>query len=375
VWSDEPLNNWKAAFPKGESVWQWDDVRGQYYLRCFAKEQPDLNWDNPDVVAAMLDTLRFWLDRGIDGFRMDVVHLIGKDLSKDDPPDLVAKDWSHVTFNDVDVTHERLRAIRGVLDSYAGDRTSVGEVYLLDIAAMSRYYGDGDELHMSFNFAFLWAQPTARSLAERIETTLREFDPIGAWPTWVLSNHDVVRHRQRHGGDERVARIMAVMLLTLRGTPFVYQGEELGLLDAVVPPERIVDLDGRDGCRAPIPWDSTPLHGWQVDPWLPFPPEADERNVAVLRDDETSILHLYRDLLALRRSEDALLTGALHLVDLGANVLAYHRDGWLIVLNFGSQPVQLAQPADVAVSSDRSLDGSSIETIPPVTAIVARPQV
>jgi alpha-glucosidase len=202
---------------------------------------------------------------------------------------------------------------------------------------------------------------------------LREFDPIDAWPTWVLSNHDVVRHRQRHGGDERVARMMAVMLLTLRGTPFVYQGEELGLLDAVVPPERVVDLDGRDGCRAPIPWDPTPLHGWRADTWLPFPPEAGERNVALLREDTTSILHLYRDLLSLRRAEDALRTGGLDLVDLGPDVLAYHRGGWLIVLNLGTSPVQLSQAAYVAVSSERSLEGSALDVIPALTAIVARP--
>ena len=376
VWRDEPANNWKAAFPKGESVWHWDEPRSQYYLRCFAKEQPDLNWDNPEVEAAMLDTLRFWLDRGIDGFRMDVVHLIGKDLFKDDPADAVARNHAHVTFNDAEVTHERLRAIRRVLDAYPGDRTSVGEVYLLDIAAMSRYHGAGDELHMSFNFAFLWAPPEPRALRDRIALTLRHVDLIDAWPTWVLSNHDVVRHRQRHGGDENVARMMAVMLLTLRGTPFVYQGEELGLLDAVVPPERIVDLDGRDGCRAPIPWDPSPLHGWPADPWLPFPPEGEERNVTTLRDDPKSILHLYRDLLTLRRAEADLQRSELTLLDLGDDVLAYRRgDGWMVVVNLGEQPVTLGETVHVAISSDRGTDGATIDAVSGRTAVVARREV
>jgi alpha-glucosidase len=325
------------------------------------------------VEAAMLDTLRFWLDRGVDGFRMDVVHLIGKDLAKDDPPDAVARDHSHVTFNDEEVTHARLRAIRQVLDGYPGDRTSVGEVYLLDIEAMSRYHGSGDELHMSFNFAFLWAPPEATALRERIALTLRTFDSIDAWPTWVLSNHDVVRHRQRHGGAEDVARMMAVMLLTLRGTPFLYQGEELGLLDAVVPPDRIVDLDGRDGCRAPIPWDDSDLHGWPAAPWLPFPPESGARNVATLRADPSSILHLYRDLLALRRGQPELHLGSLSLLDLGPDVLAYTRgDSWLVALNFGTASAALGQRVTAVIGSDRSLDGADLDTLPPRTAIVAR---
>jgi alpha-glucosidase len=271
VWRDEPANNWLASFPKGEPAWQFDEQRGQYYLRCFLKEQPDLNWDNPEVEAAMHDTLRFWLDRGVDGFRMDVVHLLGKALTHDDPPICRERGWGHVPYNDQPATHERLRNIRRVLDSYAGDRTSVGEVYLLDEAAMADYYGTGDELHLSFNFRFLWAPFEPGELATRIRRTIDLLRERGAWPTWVLSNHDVPRHRQRYGGDEMLARMAAIMLLTLPGTPFMYQGEELGLLDAVIPPERVVDPGLRDGCRAPIPWDSSPLHGWVAEPWLLLP--------------------------------------------------------------------------------------------------------
>ncbi|MBI5089327.1 MAG: hypothetical protein HZB15_10845 [Actinobacteria bacterium] len=212
VWRDQPANNWMAAFPPGDTAWQFDEPRGQYYLRNFARQQPDLEWDVPAVEAAMLDTLRFWLDRGIDGFRMDVVHMIGHDVDVDDPPGHVAAGRSHVPRNDVPKTHERLRHVRAVLDEYPGHRTSVGEVYLLDEAAIARYYGHGDELHMSFNFRFFWAAPTAASLRERIDATLAQLTPVGAWPTWAFSNHDAPRHRQRHGGDEQLARVTAPSL-------------------------------------------------------------------------------------------------------------------------------------------------------------------
>jgi len=383
VWRDEPANNWLASFPKGDPAWHLDPVRGQYYLRSFAPEQADLDWDVPAVEAAMHDTLRFWLDRGVDGFRMDVVHLLGKDLADDDPPEVLEQLSSHVPRNDVPVTHERLRRIRAVLDEYPGDRTSVGEVYLLDESAIARYYGDGDELHMSFNFAFLWARPTVPSFRRRIASTLEHLRPVDAWPTWALSNHDVVRHRQRHGGDEQLARMTAVMLLTLPGTPFLYQGEELGLLDADVPPERRVDPGERDGCRAPVPWDATPGHGWAVDPWLPFPPEADRRNVAAMRDDPASIAHLYRDLLALRRAEGELQLGELSFVELraergpedAADALAYRRgDGWLVVINLGDDPVALGEEVTVAVTSREGAAraGSTTAVVEGRTALVAR---
>ena len=377
VWRDEPANNWHASFPRGDTAWQFDPVRGQYYLRCFTPEQADLNWDVPAVEAAMLDTLRFWLDRGVDGFRMDVVHLIGKDIDRDDPPAAAAKAWSHVPFNDVEVTHERLRRIRGVLDGYPGERVAVGEVYLLDEAAVARYYGAGDELHLNFNFSFLWAAPTAPSLRARIARTLEHLAPVGAWPTWVLSNHDVVRHRQRHGGDESLARQMAVLLLTLPGTPFVYQGEELGLVDADVPADRVVDPGRRDGCRAPIPWTAEPGHGWPVEPWLPFAPEADERNVAALRDRPDSILHLYRSLMALRRSTHDLLDGATQLLQppedqADDGVLAFHRGGLTVALHLGIDPVVLDHELEVLIASDGTPPGTRLRELVPGRALVGR---
>ena len=317
------------------------------------REQPDLNWDNPDVEASMLDTLRFWLDRGVDGFRMDVVHLIGKQLDRDDPARAVERGYSHVPFNDVPVTHERLRRIRAVLDSYPDERASVGEVYLLDEAAMASYYGQGDELHLSFNFAFVWAKWDATALRDRISSTLAHLRPVGAWPTCVISNHDVPRHRQRYGGSEAAARLAAIMLLTLPGTPFMYQGEELGLVDATVTGEQQRDPGGRDGCRAPMPWtpefgdarhDSS-HHGWPSEPWLPFAPEAELRNVATMRDDNGSILHLYRDMLALRHAHSALQGGEFRLLESDEHVLAYERSAGpqriIVVLNLGDQPTTM----------------------------------
>ena len=352
VWRDEPANNWIAAFPPGETAWQHDETRDQWYLRCFLRQQPDLNWDNPEVEAAMQNTLRFWLDRGVDGFRMDVIHLIGKQLERDDPERAVASGVSHVPFNDVPVTHERLRRLRQVLDEYPGDRACVGEVYLLDEAKMAAYYGNGDELHLSFNFGFLWAAWDAPVLRAKILSTLGHLEPRHAWPTWVLSNHDVPRHRQRYGGSEAVARVAAVMLLTLPGTPFMYQGEELGLVDAEIPPERKVDPGGRDGCRAPLPWTPAADHGWPHDPWLPFVADADERNVGTLRLDRDSILNLYRDLLHARHEHRALQTGGFTMIDRDDDVIAYTRwtrdsDGkervYVIALNIGDSPADVPE--------------------------------
>ena len=367
VWRDEPANNWMAAFPPGETAWHHDPTRDQWYLRLFLHQQPDLNWDNPAVEAAMHDTLRFWLDRGVDGFRMDVIHLIGKELDRDDPVGAVAKGVAHVPFNDVAVTHERIRRIRHVLDQYPGDRACVGEVYLLDEAKMAAYYGNGDELHLSFNFGFLWAPWDAATLRTKILSTLSHLQPRRAWPTWVLSNHDVPRHRQRYGGSEDVARVAAVMLLTLPGTPFMYQGEELGLVDAEIPADRVVDPGGRDGCRAPLPWTPEPGHGWPRDPWLPFVADANERNVATLQLDPESILNLYRDLLHLRRDHAELQTGGFAMIDRDDDVIAYTRDTYTIALNLGAAPATVPE----LVGGQVLLSTVTRDLTPPAESVLA----
>jgi alpha-glucosidase len=367
IWRDPepdggPPNNWQGAFLNG-SAWTLDATTGQYYLHLFLPQQPDLNWRNPEVVEAMHDTLRFWLDRGVDGFRMDVIMSIVKrpGLPNVDDPIQAMLDESRY---DAPAVHERLRAIRQLIDSYPGDRTSVGEVFILSTAKVAEYYGHDDELHLAFNFPPLFAPWQADKWRERIARTEEELGAVDAWPTWVLSNHDNPRHRTRYGGSEGRARAAAVLLLTLRGTPFLFEGEELGLEDAVVPKQRVVDPGGRDGCRAPIPWTTAGAHGWEgAEPWLPFPPEAGPRAVDALRADEGSILHLYRRLLAARHASPALHAGRFRLLDATDGVVAYERahgdDRRTVLVNFTGEPQPVEHRGIVEVSSAGAGEGEA----------------
>jgi alpha-glucosidase len=374
---DTPPNNWPAAWETGPA-WTWDEATSQWYLHMFLAEQPDLNWENPDVVAAMHDTLRFWLDRDVDGFRMDVVHELGKGSALPDEP-VGTTMLERTLLHDFPRTHELLRDIRTVLDSYPGDRTSVGEVYILSTARVAEYYGDNDELHLAFNFPPLHAQWDADVWRRRIERVVEEFDPRDAWPTWVLSNHDNRRHRTRYGSEAR-ARAAAVLLLTLRGTPFLYAGEELGLEDAIVPPDRVVDPGGRDGCRAPVPWDATPNHGWATaDPWLPWPPGVEDRNAAALDADPASILHLYRRVLAARHGSPALTVGDFAFLPSPEGVLAYERragdDRRVVVVNFTDAAVTVPLAGGLVVASDAGATGEGgpySGVIPPSGAAILR---
>ena len=342
------------------------------------------------------------------------IHVLGVDAS--DRPVMVMKriegaslrallhDPAHPGWSPLDARYaDRLEAqvavLQGVCDalSYAHDKGVVhrdvkpenvmvgpfGEVYLLDEAAMADYYGTGDELHLSFNFRFLWAPFEPGELATRIRRTIDLLRERGAWPTWVLSNHDVPRHRQRYGGDEMLARMAAIMLLTLPGTPFMYQGEELGLLDAVIPPERVVDPGLRDGCRAPIPWDSSPLHGWVAEPWLPFAEEAGSRNVAAQLADDGSMLHFYRRLLALRRATPALHAGIdpvhFQLLDHSPDLLAWVRssgsDRWFTYVNPSPRqhPAGSLRGATIVIATDPALEGTVVNSeLPGRAAFVAR---
>jgi alpha-glucosidase len=368
-----PPNNWRAAF--GGSAWTFDEPTGQWYLHLFLPQQPDLNWSNPEVVAAMHGVLRFWLDRGVDGFRIDVVHCIGKDPAFPDQPAELGQ-IDRVGIQNEPATHELIRGFRRLVDGYPGDRTTIGEVQLGDLAAVGSFYGAGDELHMVFNFLPLhtpWTCEAWTEMIRRVEAGL----PSGAWPTWVLSNHDVARVRTRVGSDE-AARSAALLLLTLRGTPFVYQGDELGLEDAAVPPERRVDPGGRDGCRAPIPWDSGAAHGWpDREPWLPWPPHPETANVASEMADPGSTLNLYRRLLAARRRSPALRRGDVALrPELGDRVLAFERsiagDRRLVAVNFGDRPAEIhlgdGWTVEVATGEDQ---GPGL--LPPNGSVLFRP--
>jgi len=312
-------NNWRAAF-KGVGgddyppAWTYDEGTAQWYLHLFLPEQPDLNWDHPGLRAAMIDTLRFWMARGVDGFRVDVTHGLGKDPALPDLPPALA-DIPISGLNDDPRTHPLLAELRSVLDNWPDppERMMVGEVFLPATSQILDYYGTPErpELHLSFNFPPLLAPWDAAAWRAQIDEVQELFVPRGAWPSWVLSNHDQPRHRTRYGSEPR-ARAAAVLLLGLAGTPFLYAGEELGLEDAIVPPESRVDPGGRDGCRAPIPWDGTSTHGWAMSgtPWLPWPPDADAgRTATELRADPSSILWLYRHLLRARRNSPALASG------------------------------------------------------------------
>ena len=375
---DRPPNNWQAAFPRGPA-WTWDADTRQWYLRLFLPEQPDLNWANPEVVAAMHATLRFWLERGVDGFRMDVIHCIGKDPALPDVPAERAI-IPACALNDVESTHALLRDLRKLVDGYPGERVMVGEVGVPWTDVMARYYGRGDELHLAFNFPPIFAPWTQEAWREQVERTARELDPRGAWPTWVLSNHDNRRHRTRYGSEAR-ARAAAVLLLTLRGTPFLYAGEELGLEDAQVPPSRVLDPGGRDGCRAPIPWDASEAHGWVApENWLPWPPDARVRNVARLRADPGSILHLYRRLLIARRGSPALREGSLALLDAPAGVLAWERehagDRRIVLVNFLAEAARIELPGDFSIetASDGRGEGARFTgALGPDAALVLAP--
>ena len=382
VWRDgggpnEPPNNWLGAFIEGGRAWTWDTATEQWYLHQFLPEQPDLNWDNPALVAAMHDVMRFWLDRGVDGFRIDVVHCIGRDpsLPDDEPP------WSevpHCASNEHASTHDHVRAMRRLADGYVGDRVLIGETALPGTRWVAPYYGDGDELHLAFNFAATraaWDAEVWRTRIRRIEELL---DPRDAWPTWVLSNHDMPRHRTRLGGSEARARAAAVLLLGLRGTPFLYAGEELGLEDAAVPSDRVLDPGGRDGCRAPIPWTTAADHGWGASPWLPFPPEAPARSVEAQRADPSTIVHLYRRMLAVRRASSALCVGDQTLLDDTGPVLAWRRtapdgDARTVLVNMGPTAAPVVAAGVVEVSSDGHGEGAAYGgMIAPDTAIVIR---
>ena len=384
VWRDPgpdggPPNNWRAAFGADQPAWTFDEASGQYYLHLFLAGQPDLNWSEPAVVEAMHDVLRFWLDRGVDGFRADAVHAIGKDPAlADDPPGTAGMPRS--STNDDPATHELLRGVRRLVDAYPGDRIVVGAVYLLDTAKVGPYYGADDELHLAFNFPPLYTPWEASAWRRRLDEVERHLVPVG-WPTWVLSNHDNPRPRTRYGSEAR-ARAAAVLLAGLRGTPFLYAGDELGLEDALVGPERVLDPGGRDGCRAPLPWTAAPGHGWHDEPWLPWPPDPRTRNVEVQRADGSSILHLYRRLLRTRRASPALVHGDQEQVGVPDGVLAWTRahggDVRAVAVNVTSAAVaSVSLPGGgwtVEVSSDGRGEGRPWSgRLEPDVAVVLRP--
>ncbi|NRA02928.1 MAG: DUF3459 domain-containing protein [Myxococcales bacterium] len=326
-------NNWQSIF--GGPAWEWDPASGEYYLHSFLKQQPELNWRSPGLVRAMHDVLRFWLDRGVDGFRIDVVHRIQKDPELRDNPLIEGRGdgyrgQRHIHDENHPDVHATLREIRRVLDEYP-ERMTVGEVSLMDPAEVGKYYGQDDELQLAFNFSLMRAEWSADSLAREVER-FEAAVPESGWPDIVLSNHDISRHASRYGAAR--TRVAALLLLTLRGTPFLYYGEEIGMADVSIPPDRLQDplawtlhpKLSRDPERTPMQWEPAPGGGFTTaTPWLPLADDAPSRNVAAQRGDPGSLLCFYRDLIQLRKRTPALHRGSYRRLPAPDGVLAYER--------------------------------------------------
>jgi alpha-glucosidase len=343
-----PPNNWLSAFRSCGSAWTWDETSGEYYLSSFTPYQADLNLRHPQVLKAMWDVVRTWLDRGVDGFRVDVAHRIMKDpLLSDNPAELASepRHVSHPTLRQNNFDHPDtfplLAELRELVEAYGG--ALVGEVPIHDHQRLARYYGsERPGLHMLFSFG-LWDIPwDASAFLAEVEATEASL-PEAGWPCYALANHDIPRELQRYGADGRGdcrARVLAVFLLTARGTPCIYYGQEIGLK----PPgsSRIgTDVDGRDAARTPMQWDATGRgFGQTALPWLPFGPELDKRNVTVQVSDPDSMLSLYRRLVQLRSSHAALRRGRCRTAPTPRGVYAYWREHederFLVVLNFVS---------------------------------------
>jgi alpha-glucosidase len=347
VWADEIPNNWRALFGGGPA-WELDPERGRYYLHNFAREQPDLDWWSPEVRAEFERILRFWFDRGVAGFRIDVAHGLIKDRELRDDLAVTEEDHPHTRAEGIrrafsmnrPETHEILRDWRRLAESYEPPRVLVGEAYVLDIAAWARYYGAGcDELALAFNFALVHSDFTAEELRPIVAATEAAL-PESAWPCWIGSNHDVGRLATRWcRGDERLTRCALLLLVTLRGTPSLYYGDELALLEGAVATELVRDVaePSRDPCRIPMPW--TREGGW-TDPWLPL--RDTTRNVEDQRSDVGSTLHFTRDLIALRRRHRDLHAGAYTELPAPEGSWAWRRgEGVVVALNLGASHVDI----------------------------------
>ncbi|MCF1598042.1 glycoside hydrolase family 13 protein [Streptomyces muensis] len=387
-----PPNDWVSCF--GGPAWtRLPD--GQWYLHLFAPEQPDLNWQHPEVRAEFESILRFWFSRGVDGFRIDVAHGLVKhpelpDLPPRPEPD-GARPWQHVDHPhwDRDEVHDIYRAWRRVADEFPGDRSFVAEAWA-DTPERLAAYVRPDGLHTAFNFDFLMSSWHAKDLRQVIDGSLEMLGAVGAPATWVLSNHDVVRHPSRYGRratkrwlanqpyepegpldlelGTRRARAAALLMLSLPGGAYIYQGEELGLPEVEDLPEDVLQDPvwersghtdrGRDGCRVPIPWSGTTApYGFSPDgagavPWLPQPADWAPRTVAAQTGDEASMLELYRTALRLRRAHPALGDGSLTWLDAPEGVLAFGRDpGFVCVVNLSAEPYPLPAHTSVLLAS------------------------
>jgi alpha-glucosidase len=369
VWADPaagggPPNNWLDA--TGHSAWAWHEPTGQYYLHNFLESQPDLNWWEPGVHAEFREILRFWFDRGVAGFRIDVAHGLYKDAElRDNPPakasdPLAGRSGQRAVYSaNRPESHGVFRDWRRIADGYAPARLLLGETWV-DLPALAGFYGHDDELQLGFNFPFVFAPFTAGGLSAVVGDTLVT-RPAGACPVWTASNHDVGRFPTRWcGGDDRKVRLALLMLATLPGTTVLYNGDEIGMTNVVVPPElrrdkmtRDMPGGGRDRGRTPMPWDASPSGGFTADgvkPWLPLGDTA-ARNVAGQREDPASVLSFCRSLLALRRAELGGQITGYESLPAADGVWAYRVGGLTVTGNFSDAPAQAGPAGEVLVGT------------------------
>jgi alpha-glucosidase len=383
VWADGaqnggPPNNWLSRF--GGSAWEWDERTGQYYYHSFLKEQPDLNWRNLAVRAAMADVMRFWLQRGVDGFRVDASAVLAEDeLLRDDPPNPDYDEsmpppqrLQRVFTDDRRETMQYIEELRAVIDEF-DNRVLCGEVQGQTGRIGHFYEGKRPRLHLPLNYALLDSAWDALSLQGHIDAYLNAI-PEDAWPVWVIGGHDKKRIASKIGQPQ--CRVLAMLALTLRGTPFLFAGDDIGMEQVPIPKERIDDpfeklVPGydlnRDPERTPMRWDGSANGGFtRGEPWLPMGPDVASRNVDAFKRDPHSLLALYQRLMALRRREPILLSGKQVAVRSLNDVLAFKRsapDGELLIaLNTVHQPRRFALPSagKILLSTYLDQDGTSV---------------
>ncbi len=381
VWADpkpdgSPPNNWLSAF--GGPAWTLDPRSGQYYLHNFLPEQPDLNWWNPAVRDAFDDIYRFWFDRGVAGFRIDVAHGIVKDrqlrdnpVATDDDPPGVRQHGQRSVYNvERPEVHDVLRRWRALANAYEPPRILLGETYVLDVKTMGLFYGQGDELHLAFNFTYVHAPFKASALAEVVAESELVI-PQSGWPVWTVSNHDVSRVMSRWAaGDDRKLRCALLSLLTLRGTPVLYYGDEIGMPDTPLSKADLQDPlgkrywpepRGRDPERTPMQWSDQPGGGFTDAggrPWLPLG-DVTARNVAQERRNPSSTLNFVRDVIAVRRGQPDLRSGAYRQLRSPAGAWVWLRGrGTTVAINLSGDPLRIrAIGGRILISTIRSRDG------------------
>ncbi len=401
VWADpkadgSPPNNWVSIF--GGPAWELDEASGQYFLHNFEAAQPDLNWWNEDVRREFDDIVRFWWDRGVAGFRIDVCNMMIKDkelrdnppATVDDPLDQQFMGVRAVYNTDRPEAHDILRRWRVIADGYQPERLLIGETNVEQLPTLMEFYGNGhDELHGGFNFVFINAPFEAGALRAVVENT-EALLPEGAWPIWTASNHDVSRLATRWAaGDPARVKVALLILLTLRGTPFLYQGDEIGLVDGPIEREDVLDAvgtrfwpyyKGRDAERTPMPWSRGPGGGFTpagVRSWLPMTDPA-ACNVADQDGDPGSVLELCRRAIAARQASEDLVVGPYRSLPSPDGTWAYARgEVTAVLLNMSADPARFDGVAgSVTLSTEHGLEGSMVEdgaTLPPWSgAVVTR---